>query len=437
MDASAGGDWVSREYLQSTFALRMKQLADDPTIPLFFGRLDYADDSATTGAVPHRPPPRQRPRGRPARHRLAGTGVAAVLPGDPHRADGRRPPAAVRVPARRADVVRGRGPHLVGPGVRLLGHPRAGDRAAARRPDARHRRHDPARAGRDRALRPVAVDLRAGCPGYGQDGGRPAPRGVPAVRAPRAADPAGRAGGRAERQLPQVHPRRAPRARRGGREAVDDRGARDRHPPGDQHEVVGARVGAGRRGDAQGRRPAGRGARPCAVVARDDADRGPGRAARGAAVARRGVRGRGAGPVPAVARGEVRRGAGDGAPGSGAPDPGADGARRRLPRRPRAERRRAEQAGQGLRRCGVAGGRAGAAGVAAALRPGVPRGLCRRTCCRRRSSRCCSGPSRRRARRRRRGRWPRRSWSTRPPTSSSAPARSATSSPTRRRTSRR
>ena len=43
MDASAGGDWVSREYLKSTFALRMKQLADDPTVPLFFGRLDYAD----------------------------------------------------------------------------------------------------------------------------------------------------------------------------------------------------------------------------------------------------------------------------------------------------------------------------------------------------------------------------------------------------------
>ena len=41
MDAAAAGDWVSREYLESTFALRMKQLADDPTIPLFFGRLDY------------------------------------------------------------------------------------------------------------------------------------------------------------------------------------------------------------------------------------------------------------------------------------------------------------------------------------------------------------------------------------------------------------
>ena len=44
MDASAGGDWVSREYLQSVFALRMKQLADDPTVPLFFGRIDLDED---------------------------------------------------------------------------------------------------------------------------------------------------------------------------------------------------------------------------------------------------------------------------------------------------------------------------------------------------------------------------------------------------------
>ncbi len=41
MDGSAAADWVSREFLESTFALRMKQLADDPTVPLFFGRLDY------------------------------------------------------------------------------------------------------------------------------------------------------------------------------------------------------------------------------------------------------------------------------------------------------------------------------------------------------------------------------------------------------------
>ncbi len=44
LDASAAGDWVSREYLESAFALRMRQLADDPAIPLFFGRLDYGDD---------------------------------------------------------------------------------------------------------------------------------------------------------------------------------------------------------------------------------------------------------------------------------------------------------------------------------------------------------------------------------------------------------
>jgi DNA helicase IV len=44
LDSSAAGDWVSREYLESTFAERMRQLADDPSIPLFFGRLDYGDD---------------------------------------------------------------------------------------------------------------------------------------------------------------------------------------------------------------------------------------------------------------------------------------------------------------------------------------------------------------------------------------------------------
>ena len=44
LDASAAGDWVSREYLESAFALRMRQLADDPAVPLFFGRLDYGND---------------------------------------------------------------------------------------------------------------------------------------------------------------------------------------------------------------------------------------------------------------------------------------------------------------------------------------------------------------------------------------------------------
>ena len=60
MDAAAAGDWVSREFLESTFALRMKQLADDPTIPLFFGRLDYATtarrrSTSAGGTSPTRP----------------------------------------------------------------------------------------------------------------------------------------------------------------------------------------------------------------------------------------------------------------------------------------------------------------------------------------------------------------------------------------------
>ena len=81
MDASAGGDWVSREYLASTFALRMRQLADDPTVPLFFGRLDYADGSARSFHIGRRHVSDEQRRA--DGHRLAGTGEPAVLPGDP------------------------------------------------------------------------------------------------------------------------------------------------------------------------------------------------------------------------------------------------------------------------------------------------------------------------------------------------------------------
>ncbi|CUR59597.1 putative ATP-dependent DNA helicase [metagenome] len=54
MDSAAAGDWVSRAYLDSTFALRMQQLADDPTIPLFFGRITYglpADSTDSAGST--------------------------------------------------------------------------------------------------------------------------------------------------------------------------------------------------------------------------------------------------------------------------------------------------------------------------------------------------------------------------------------------------
>jgi hypothetical protein len=50
LDSAAAGDWVSRKYLESAIFRRMKALADDPTVPLFFGRLDYeVSTSSTTG----------------------------------------------------------------------------------------------------------------------------------------------------------------------------------------------------------------------------------------------------------------------------------------------------------------------------------------------------------------------------------------------------
>ena len=36
-----GGDQVSTEHLKQVLYRRMKALEDDPTVPLFFGRLDY------------------------------------------------------------------------------------------------------------------------------------------------------------------------------------------------------------------------------------------------------------------------------------------------------------------------------------------------------------------------------------------------------------
>ena len=165
MDSAAAGDWVSREYLESTFALRMKQLADDPTIPLFFGRLDYRGRRG----LPHRPPARLRRGRRADGDRLAGAGQPAVLPGQPDRADGRRAAPPVRLPAGPADGVRGRGPGRAASSRGALRDPRGRDRAAARRADARHRRHHPARAGRHRPLRPVADTICVqGAPGTGK-----------------------------------------------------------------------------------------------------------------------------------------------------------------------------------------------------------------------------------------------------------------------------
>ena len=44
LDPGAAGDRVSQRFLESALLARMKALADDPSVPLFFGRLDYAHD---------------------------------------------------------------------------------------------------------------------------------------------------------------------------------------------------------------------------------------------------------------------------------------------------------------------------------------------------------------------------------------------------------
>lgn len=51
LDSSAAGDWVSQILLESAMARRRKALEDDPTVPLFFGRLDYAAGHPEAGTT--------------------------------------------------------------------------------------------------------------------------------------------------------------------------------------------------------------------------------------------------------------------------------------------------------------------------------------------------------------------------------------------------
>ena len=116
------------------------------------------------------------------------------------------------------------------------------------------------------------LDLAAGRPGrprHRQDGRRPAPRRLPAVRPPRVPRPRGRARGRPEPPLPALHLPGAPLPRRDVRRADHDRRSRrDRRP----------RRGARRRRRPEGRRPPRRGHRPRRVGAHHAARRGRHRA---------------------------------------------------------------------------------------------------------------------------------------------------------------
>ena len=129
------------------------------------------------------------------------------------------------------------------------------------RPDGRHRRHDPARAGRDHPLSSSRHAPRAGRTRHGEDGRRAAPRGVPPLHAPIPARAPGRARGRAEPAVPALHRAGAAVARRGGGHPVDGRRARAGDPrPRDRARPH--RRAEGRRADGT----AGRTRRPDATA---------------------------------------------------------------------------------------------------------------------------------------------------------------------------
>ena len=232
LDAAAAGDWVSREYLESTFALRMKQLADDPSVRCSSGGSTTRSATETSTSAGGTSP---IPAGEPMVIDWRAPVSAAVLPRQPHRADGGRAAPPVRLPARAAHGVRGRAPDRPAEAERALRDPRDRDRAAAVGPmrdivaTIQPEQDVIVRADR---RRPSGVQ---GAPGHREDRGRPAPRRVPALRVPRAAARARRAGGRAERQLPALHPRRAAGARRDRREPDhrrdSSRAARQASPP--------------------------------------------------------------------------------------------------------------------------------------------------------------------------------------------------------------
>ncbi|HET7385800.1 MAG TPA: AAA family ATPase [Nocardioidaceae bacterium] len=95
LDTSAAGDWVSEKYLASALYLRMKALADDPTVPLFFGRLDYS----TEGKVVSRRAPQAPPSSTTGERFYIGRRHVSDEIGDPMVVDWRAP---VSVPFYRA-----------------------------------------------------------------------------------------------------------------------------------------------------------------------------------------------------------------------------------------------------------------------------------------------------------------------------------------------
>jgi hypothetical protein len=364
MDSSAAGDWVSREFLESTFALRMRQLADDPTIPLFFGRLDMVSTDEGSDETFHI-----------GRRHISDPG------GNPMVIDWRAP---VSLPFYRASKVEPMGVELrrrygfqhgklTAFEDEDLGSGRVQDYSAILEAEIERPRVGPMRdivatiqpeqdlIVRSELTRSVCVQ---GAPGTGKT----------AVGLHRAA------------YLLYAH--RDQLTRQGvlvvGPNASFLRYIRDVLPALGEIDATQSTIEelVSERWPVRGE--------DCAAVATLKGDARLAEVLRralwshvqtpteglvvpSASVAGRGVRGRGARRLAARPRGAVRRRARDGAAVPRAPGPGEDGDLRRLPRRPGAGRGGAKPAGEGVREPGLAGRPPGPPGLAAALRPRVPR----------------------------------------------------------------
>ena len=262
------GDRVSLEYLKADLYRRAEALKDLPDAPLFFGRLDYSElarqDEDFAGAdfhigrrhvhdpdgtpvvldwrapvsMPFYRASQPEPMGLTLRRRFGFSGGALTAYED-ERFRSSEEAAAAPVRSDEADLK---------PTSNLLiteiERPRSGpmrDIVATIQPE----QDDIVRAGRgdDR--------VRAGRARHRQDGGRPAPGGVPALRAQGAGDQAGRGRRGPEPRLPLLHQERAARA--GRARCHPDHGGR----PGGDHPHPRHRHRRG--GHGQGRRPDGRG----------------------------------------------------------------------------------------------------------------------------------------------------------------------------------
>ena len=223
-EVTRGGTHQARLEREAAEAYTRRRLAglDIGDAPLCFGRLDLPrrSNSGRDRPLLHRPDLGHRRRPRAAGHRLARARRRAVLPGDRGRADGRRPPPALPDPRpaphrhrRRGVRRRRRRRSRASP---WWGRARCSPRSTRSAPGGCATSSPPSRPSRTKRsapTSPASSSCRVG-PGTGKTAVAPAPRRLPPLHAPQAARVAGRAARRSEPDLPALHRRGAPVARR-------------------------------------------------------------------------------------------------------------------------------------------------------------------------------------------------------------------------------